>query len=193
MVLDRALGFLGLLLVAAAFGIYLMLRAPNREVAWIVAVFVAPIVATVLLAGAVCGFTPVLGLRRIRRFRYLARFVDAFAIYRERRHTLGAAILISVLAHLLTCVASCLSLVVLGKPFSWPAIMAVTPLVIVARFLPIVPLGLGVSDTAAELLYRMSGVDAGAESQMMMRAAFLALTLLSGLAFLVPVVRRDGG
>ena len=64
------------------------------------------------------------------------------------------------------------------------AISTVTPLVTVLRILPISPLGLGVTDAAAEELYPLVGMEGGAENQMLIRGVFILVSLLCGIAFL---------
>lgn len=187
MVVDRALGLLGLLLLAVVCGLYLAVRRDLAGLEASLVILVAATAASAAVVASLCGLLPGFGFRKLRRFRHLTQFVDSFSAYRQSHGVLLAAVLLSVVAHFLTCLGACLSLVILGMPFPWIAIMAITPLVIVVRSLPITPLGLGVSDGAAEALYAWVGVGGGAETQMLMRAVAVLLLFLAGLAFFVRI------
>ena len=111
--------------------------------------------------------------------------------------TLGAiAVGLSILAHFLISVASCLGLAALGLEFSIVAIATVTPLLIFLRFLPLTPLGLGVTDFAGEELFLIVGIDGGAEVQMLLRAMWVVVLIACGAAYFggrrdLPAMRED--
>jgi uncharacterized protein (TIRG00374 family) len=192
MVLDRVIGFLALLILAALFGSYFLLGHWDERTAFAIGALTFLTIALAAALASACGLIPDFGLRAFRRFRPLAQFVRSFETYRNHRSALVSAVALSLVAHFLTCVAACGCLAVLDASFSWIAVLSVTPLIIVIRFLPLTPLGLGVSDGAAEEIYRLIGVTGGAEAQMLLRAVTILLFLLSGLAFLMRIDPRDG-
>ncbi len=58
-----------------------------------------------------------------------------------------------------------------------------------ARELPLTPLGLGVTETAAAFAFRALGFDGGAEATMLVRVVFVAIALGGAVALLWPAER----
>ena len=92
-----------------------------------------------------------------------------------------------MVGHFGLCLAAWCGMVALREPVSLMAISTVTPLVTVLRILPLSPLGLGITDAAAEGLYPLVGLQGGAENQMLMRGVFILMSLVCGIAFLLRV------
>lgn len=57
------------------------------------------------------------------------------------------------------------------------------PILLVLTSLPITPLGIGVADGAAEFLFGMVGLSAGAELQMFIRAMIVIVLIVSGISY----------
>jgi uncharacterized membrane protein YbhN (UPF0104 family) len=80
--------------------------------------------------------------------------------------------------------ATYLSLLALGADDpSLAAVIAITCMLNLVWMVPITPLGLGVTDTAAEFLFALIGISVGAEQQMLIRLFGVLLSLAGGLAF----------
>jgi uncharacterized membrane protein YbhN (UPF0104 family) len=91
--------------------------------------------------------------------------------------------MISVAGHLLTGIAWFVAMSALGYQVPISAVIFLTSLLLVLRSIPTTPLGLGVTDGAAEILYQLIGNPAGAELQMLMRVISMSVFLLGGFAF----------
>ena len=181
--LDRALGFMGLLILAVAVSVVFVLRYDMEASRGILALMVVSLIVTILLLAVACGYIPMVGARFFRKFNWMAKFIDALATYRNSHRELAIIVIMSVLGHALVIVAACFGLMAMGLDFSILAIATVTPILIVVRFIPLTPLGLGVSDAAGEELYNMLGIAGGAENQMLLRATWIVVLLLCGLIF----------
>ncbi len=72
------------------------------------------------------------------------------------------------------------------------AAFIVTPLVTLSSALPITPQGLGVAETTAEWLYSSVGISGGASALLVLRLAWVMMTLTTGLAWLVPDAPSPG-
>ena len=180
---DRALGFVGLLLLAVAFAaLYLLERGQGISIDLLLWLLGLLSIVSVVLAVAL-GFLPLAGMHWLRSIRSISGFIDALATFQQSHGTLVLVVAVSVLANFLVAVAAGFGLAALGIEFSFMALATVTPVLIVIRFLPLTPLGLGVTDAAAVELYRLVGLDGGAENQMLLRATWIVLVILCGLAF----------
>src|SRR5699024_9012802 len=66
------------------------------------------------------------------------------------------------------------------------SIVLVTPFVILSSLVPLTPLGLGVTDATAAILFAGIGVAHGVAATMILRATFVLMSLACGLAWLWP-------
>ena len=181
MIVDRFVGLVGLLMLASIFSLYLAV-SHGGSVAWTLAGTIVTAMLSVVGSLAVVsrGWLPRVAFFNRPIFR---KWALAFQTYREDTGALVSATLLSMVAHLLTSLAACAGLAVLGQSFSWITVAAITPVVIFARFVPVTPMGLGVSDSVAEALYDMSGISGGAEVQMLLRATMVLLLVSGGISF----------
>jgi len=183
-VIDRVLGLVGMLVLTSIAGaIYWSIT----KAAWagvMVAVTFGLVVTSLAMIAAVCGLLPWIGLRWLRRIRVLTRLLDAFALYKDHAGALILSLAISVLGHLFTCIAWGFGIMALGYAVPVIGVLAVTPLLLVLRSIPTTPLGLGVTDSAAEILYQLIGTPVGAELQMFIRVISVVIFLVCGVAFL---------
>ncbi|MGE3933808.1 MAG: lysylphosphatidylglycerol synthase transmembrane domain-containing protein [Rhodospirillaceae bacterium] len=181
LVVDRAVGMTALLTMAVAGGLLFLPPA-----------FAAAVLgASVLLAGTAAAAWAFLRLwRRIRLpWRLPQQVVEGLAAYRGHRGTLAAAFALSCVGHAIGLAALWLSFGVLGAAPPAPAVAGAGPLVSLARELPLAPLGIGVTETAAAFAFGALGVDGGAEAIMLVRLVFVAIALGGGVAFLWPAAR----
>ena len=191
MIVDRVIGFLGLLLLSLIFSIHFAFTH-GGSIPWLLVGAIAGaligFVGTITLAN--CGWLP---RSKVLDRPIVAKWASAFQAYRGDTRALTRATLLSMLAHLMTSLAACSGLAGLGLTFSWVSVATVTPLVIFARFLPLTPMGLGVSDSVAEYFYELSGISGGAEVQMLLRASMVIVLVLGGISFWIPVESRKIG
>jgi uncharacterized membrane protein YbhN (UPF0104 family) len=184
--LDRLLGFLGLLTVAFGGSLALLASSVSRN-------FLVLPAAAMALAGALLAGAWVL-LRqesRFRRFESIERFATAVAAYRGHKATLGAAFALSCFGHIAGAIAAVFAFRGLGASPGLLTVLAIQPLVTLARVVPLTPLGLGVADAAAEELYGIGGSSLGAEVSMILRAAQVLVALAGLVTWLLPVKTPD--
>ncbi|HUT09433.1 MAG TPA: lysylphosphatidylglycerol synthase transmembrane domain-containing protein [Thermoguttaceae bacterium] len=183
-VLDRALGVLALLILGGVCSLILLAR--NHSPWMLRLVLVNGLLLVVLLAalGIVCGFVRPQMLDRLRHIRLLDHLLHAFHAYRGHRRTLAWGLLLSLIGHVGVCCAAAFALLSLGYPAFLSAVFTATPIVTVARSIPLTPLGLGVSDSVAAFLYPVVGLQGGAEVQMLLRASVTLIFLTCGVAYL---------
>ncbi len=82
-----------------------------------------------------------------------------------------------------------LSLLERSTPFV--STVSISPFVILSSLVPLTPLGLGVTDAAAALLFSAVGAMHGAAATMILRTSFVLLSLVCGLMWLWPVKISD--
>jgi uncharacterized protein (TIRG00374 family) len=181
--LDRALGFLGLLILAVSFGTWFLIGSEQEFSRYVLMILIASLLGVLLVLGIACGYIPLIGSKHLRKFTWLAIFIDALAAYRTKHRELLIVIILSVVAHFLAILGACFGLMAMSIEFSFLAVATVTPLLIFIRFIPLTPLGLGITDAAGEEFYNLVGIFGGAENQMLLRAVWVVLILLCGLSF----------
>jgi uncharacterized membrane protein YbhN (UPF0104 family) len=65
------------------------------------------------------------------------------------------------------------------------------PLVILTGVLPLTPLGLGVTDAVALMVFSTIHISSGANAVMLSRITFVAISALCGLAWFVPLHQNN--
>lgn len=179
LLVDRVLGFVGLAALSIGVGgVYAIMNWDTASAKTLTAILNVLLVSFLIICIAAY-----LGHTALRKIRPLAKFLEALTEYREHPATLFHAIALSVVGHFLTCVAMYFGLSALGISSSLMTVTVVTPLVIAIRFLPLTPLGLGISDGAAESLYSTMGIEGGAEVQMLLRATMIIILLCCGIGY----------
>jgi len=185
-IVDRLLGLLALASLAFAFGLPILL-ASNSEAGNRLLLISASVTLVLLVCTAmVLGLLPTRWLRFVRRVRLLDRFAVALQGFRGKTVSLGIGVLLSVLGHLCVGFAACAGLAALVLPVSLGPVLAVTPLVTLSKTIPLTPMGLGITESIAALLYPLVGLEGGAEVQMLIRATITVLLASCALAWLVP-------
>ncbi|MCW5976511.1 MAG: flippase-like domain-containing protein [Bryobacteraceae bacterium] len=189
---DRLVGLASLALLAFFWGAVFMISQPDTAIARaIVAASLA------LLAVGATGTLAALGFPRVveflRRWRPAQRVVAGVWAYRLRKRALLEALAISCASHSFVMAASWLAFVTLGVSAPFVAVGAITPLISISYGIPLTPMGLGVSDSVGDALYRLIGVAEGAEVSVVLRAVALLMSAACGAAFLLPVFRTRNG
>jgi uncharacterized protein (TIRG00374 family) len=183
--LDRALGFLGLLILAVSFGAWFLIGSDLDFSLNLLVILIASLLGVLIILGIACGYIPLIGARLLRKISWLATFIDALAAYRSKQRELLIVVMLSVAAHFLVILGACFGLMAMNIEFSFLAVATVTPLLIFIRFIPLTPLGLGITDAAGEEFYNLVGIAGGAENQMLLRGVWVILLLLCGLSFFI--------
>ncbi len=190
-VVDRLLGLVSLLALGGTFASLALVGGSGPEAGWERAwpiLMVSGLVVAAGLAGLIwIGTRPASSpLERIPGWSALAAPCRETLGYREHPRVLVAGFLLSMAGHLGMVAAAYFSFRCLGEtPRPW-SVLAIAPGVNLAGALPLAPLGLGVADATAEALYPLVGLSGGAEAVMLTRFLNLALSLVCGLALLLP-------
>jgi len=181
LLVDRAVGMTALLAIAVAGGVL-----------FLPALFATAVLAAAGVLAATVG-AALLFLRLSHRIRLPWRLpqqvVEALAAYRRHGATLAGAFVLSCAGHAIGLAALWLGFRALGAMVPATAVAGAGPLVSLARELPLTPLGLGVTETAAAFAFRALGVDGGAEATMLVRLVFVAIALGGAVAMLWPAER----
>ena len=109
---------------------------------------------------------------------YPARMLDTMQAFRHRLRTLAAAVAVSLVAHALSMAIVFLLVSAMQGEQSGQQISAVpflASLGFVANNIPLTPGGLGVGEAAFESLFRVAGLEGGAEAMLAWRVLLLAL------------------
>ena len=175
--IDRLLGFFGLLLLGLVGSLYLMVRLDDAGPVWVLALISLAGLALIALAPALVGVMRLLPIDRIRRgFATLAREVDLLARDRPRLMKLVAASVVGQLA--LAAAVSCLARG-LEVHVDLLGAFAVVPGVMVAASIPISIAGWGVREASMVVGLGLLGV--GQSDAALISIGFGLLVLLFGL------------
>jgi uncharacterized protein (TIRG00374 family) len=175
--IDRLIGFLGLLLLGLVGSLYLMARLENSGPVWVVAMVSLGGLVLIVLAPTLVGAMKWLAFDRIRQgFETLAREVNLLARNRPRLARLvGASILGQLaLATSVYCLARDLDV-----PLDLLSTFAVVPGVMVAASIPISIAGWGVREATMVVGLGLLGV--GQSDAAIISIGFGVLVLIFGL------------
>lgn len=111
--------------------------------------------------------------------------------YRAHGRRLLFCLCLSLVVGVLTMGAYRIAGQAIGTPLGWKQVFLVCPLVFVATALPIAPSGIGVSETAASVLFAQFGVETGATIMLVVRLWFVALRLPGALFYVLRGRRLD--
>ena len=185
LLIDRAIGFLGLLILAVFFGFIYLVQHSSTDSFRLFIVAGGLLVSLTTAIGMLCGFVPIWSGHRFRETGRFASFFHSLSEYQHHRVALFAAVVVSTIGHMLMIFAAYCGLSALGIPASFVSLAAVVPLIVLLSVIPITPLGLGIQDGAAEGLYPIVGLSGGAENQMLLRTTWVLLLLVCGFSFLL--------
>lgn len=181
--LDRILGLLGLLLLPLVLApFFLDIVGAQPVIQWMLGV--ALLSSLALAAGILVALSrrgiasaPVrLALRLAPLGGYPARILQTIHGYRAEGGTLLRAVAWSVAANL--CAAACIVCLQLATLPGSAAPLGgfLASIAFVLNNVPITPGGIGFTEAAVASLYRIAGLQGGAETMLGMRLLFLALT-----------------
>jgi uncharacterized membrane protein YbhN (UPF0104 family) len=181
--LDRGLALAALLFVALPALLFLAPIDPGHMVLRSVG-----LVAGSGLAAAYGGCLMLRAVRRSRIWTSLPQWIQTLVASGDwsltSRTGLGRLIPLSALVHLLSIAAIFLAAHAVHVPLTFPVVLAIGPILLLAQVLPISVGGWGVREAAAVALLAMTGVDAtSALLVSIMFGIFLLLATLPGVLF----------
>ncbi len=192
--LDRLAGLLGLLLLAAAAGPFLIVQGNGAVGKRVTATAWA--ILGVLATGAFLYLHPLprrlLGINLLTRVGVVQKLDAAVTGYRHHVGTFAVTIGLSVPVHLILATATAFAGYAVGVPAALSTLIAALPIAFLTGALPITVLGMGVMEPAAASLLEGSGTTFNQIVAMMMayRAFMLVYGLIGGLAMLLRRKRR---
>lgn len=187
-VVDRYLGALALFALGPVALALLWLRGVREP--WLL--------RSALMVGGLCAAAALLPylastprtaalLGPLRRRKLVSDLHGALVGYRGQGGALAAGLGLSALIHLSHLAACWCALAALGYRVDLLGVCAVMPLVNLAGQVPITPQALGVKEGLAEQLFRVTGMEGGAEMVLLLRVVVIGQGLLCLPALLLPV------
>jgi glycosyltransferase 2 family protein len=187
-IFDRVIGLFSVLMLPLLFAP--LFSQLIRAVPALRYLLVASAVFGLFLLGGllVCLFAPAVVNRVLARgFRFLPwenltqRTVKTIAEYRRNPGALGAALGLSLAANLSLIAVTAVAILILHPASMTTKMCIVVPLGDVANSLPLTPGGLGVGEAAYNALFRLAGLEGGADALLCWRIWRAAVGLI-GLA-----------
>ncbi|MDP2996348.1 MAG: lysylphosphatidylglycerol synthase transmembrane domain-containing protein [Bryobacterales bacterium] len=166
--MDRLIGLYALIFLAVLFG-GAYLRQP------------------VLISLVVVSAGTLAAVQIARRWGPIRRRVTGVTAYRPFGGVLWRAFVLSCFGHCSGIAGIYFWFRTLNVPAPALSVCAITPLVNLLQSISLTPMGLGVTDTASEVLFAMARVEGGAEVITLNRLLALLVSLACGIAILFPV------
>jgi hypothetical protein len=180
---DRFTGLSALILLGAGFGGWYLW--PQFDARWLV------FGGGVAVAAAGLGILAWQGAAMLcARFPSAGTASDALRRVRHVPGKLLVAFFLSIAAHLAITAGYYYAFRAIGASPPPLAVLAISPLLTLLRSVAITPMGLGVMEWSADLLYAATGQHEGAEAVMLIRLVGLMFALVCGLLFFVPMEKK---
>jgi glycosyltransferase 2 family protein len=193
---DRAVGLFSILLLPLLFAPLFVPLIRTVPALQILLAITAALAAGLLAAFLLCLFSPgwIVGAAKwmsgfLPGQDLPGRIVASIAAYRGRWSVLCAALAASLASNLTLIAATALAIFLLSPNSLSLKLCLVVPMGDVANSLPLTPGGLGVGETAFSALFRVAGLQGGAEALLCWRI-WRAMVGLSGLAIYLRGMRR---
>jgi len=196
LILDRLVGIFSLVLLPLLFAPFFLdlLRSVSllRQLLYIDALLAAFMLVS---AGVVMFFAPTRSwvtslMGRWPGIKNLAlRVLDAMAVHGKNRGTLFFAFLLSLLANLVLVVVTALGLYAINPASFSTRLALVAPIGHLVNSLPLTPGGIGIGETAFTALFRLTGINGGAETLLCVRLWNVLVGLLGLLVYLFGMQR----
>jgi glycosyltransferase 2 family protein len=193
---DRIVGLFSLLVLPLLFAPLFPELIRSEKVLQALLMIAAALAVCLLAAFLLCVFQPP-WLKRL--VEWLSRFlpgrkvpervIATFGVYRSSPHPLFAALGASLVSNFILIAATALAILLLSPNSMSLKMCLVIPLADVANGLPLTPGGLGVGETAFNALFKIVGLQGGAEAMLCWRI-WRALVGLVGLVLYLRGVGR---
>jgi uncharacterized membrane protein YbhN (UPF0104 family) len=128
-------------------------------------------------------FWPQNPLHRLRQWRLLRDMPSTL----PDKSTFMLPAVIACLTHFCNAMSLICAFYAMGEAVPIGASLLLTPVIILAGLIPLTPLGLGVSDAVALLLFHTVHIDNGANALMLGRITFVIISACCGLAWFTPL------
>ncbi|HEY6466096.1 MAG TPA: lysylphosphatidylglycerol synthase transmembrane domain-containing protein [Candidatus Acidoferrales bacterium] len=194
---DRAVGLFSILLLPLLFAPLFGSLIRSVPILQILLAITAALAIAMLAAFLLCLYSQAQMTRAARwASRFLPghqlpeRIVATMGAYRGQWPTLVAALMASLASNLTLIAATALAIFLIAPNSLSLKMCLVIPMGDVANSLPLTPGGLGVGETAFNALFKIAGLEGGAEALLCWRI-WRALVSLAGLAIYLKGMRRS--
>lgn len=178
---DRILGVGALLSLTVICNMMLLTRtlpAPIKSTFAAITVF-----SICLLALPLSLLLPKNPLHRLRQWHLLRKVPQVpFA-----KTTFILPAIVACSTHFCNAMALICALYAMGEAVPIGPSLLLMPVIILSSLIPLTPLGLGISDAVALLLFNTVHISNGANAMMLGRITFVIISALSGIAWFVPI------
>lgn len=196
LVLDRLAGILSLVLLPVLFAPFFtgLLRSVPvlRRLLYMDALLAALMLAgtaIVMFFGPARAWVATL-LRRWPGIQRLAlRVMDAVAVHGKFRGTLLCALALSILANLALIVVTAMGLYAVNPAAVSMKLTLIAPIGHLVNSLPLTPGGIGVGESAFDVLFKLAGMSGGAETLLCVRVWNILIGLLGLVVYLLGIGR----
>lgn len=185
-IMDRILGLIALLILSVFFGaILLWLKSDPliNKMLLISTSFLGFLIAILALLFNAQVFK-ILHSSWLRK--WFGEIIQAMHVYRYNKTTLILGLLLSLIGHMGNFLSAYFALISMDFPVLFIGLLTVTPLITLSQAIPLTPLGLGVTDGMASILYPVVGLQGGAEVIMLLRVIGVFIFTFCGLSFFQP-------
>ncbi len=191
LVMDRLIGLASMVFLGAVFGGLLYLQNFDPLLGIIVlglwfglAGFLA--IGLVILSPGFAGlFNP------LKRWMIFERVHSALVSYREHRIKLFEGFLLTVPGHIGIFAATYFGFIAFDINLPALNVFALSPIVSLSNLIPLTPMGIGVSEWVASVMYARYHYTGGADVNMVLRLVNVFLMMLCGIGFLFPVFDKE--
>ncbi|MDF2439246.1 MAG: glycosyltransferase 2 family protein [Abditibacteriota bacterium] len=184
LIVDRVIGVL--MLLALLLPLLFFTPRPEHQMLFTFARYLAA-------AGAILTLLALLSWKASSRRAllpdgFIGHVLAALNAYHEQPKVLWSACAWALATHLFNALSFWFGFGALGLPAHPFTVIMMAPAVVLSYIVPLTPMGLGVADAVAATLFSAVGIAGGGATTMLLRATWLLLSLLCGLAFFY----RDG-
>lgn len=193
LVMDRLIGLLSMVLLGGVFGGLLFLQNFDPMLGVLVlglwlAVFGFLAIGLVIFSARFANlFAP------LTRWSILERVHSALVSYREHKIKLFEGLLLTLPGHVGIFAATYFGFVAFDVQVSPLNVFALSPIVNLSNLIPLTPMGIGVSEWVASVMYSRYDSTCGADVNMVLRLVNVFLMMLCGVGMLFPVFDKADG
>lgn len=190
LVMDRLIGLASMVFLGALFGLLLFLQSGDPVLGllvlglWMILGGFTGIVMVILSPAFAKLFMP------LTQWPVFERVHSALVSYREHKIKLFEGFILTIPGHVGILAATYFGFVSFNLSVPVLNVFAIAPIVSLSNLIPVTPMGIGVSEWVASVMYARFHYTNGADVNMVLRLVNVFLMLLCGIAMLFPVFEK---
>lgn len=191
LVMDRLIGLFCMVFLGAAFGGLLWLQSKDPILGilvlglWAAMLGFVGITLVILSPGFASMFAP------LTKWMIFDRVHSALVSYREHKIKLLEGFILTVPGHVGLLAATYFGFVAFDIQIPCLNVFAIAPIVSLSNIIPLTPMGIGVSEWVASVLYSRYHFTGGADVNMVLRLVNMSLMAVCGVAMLFPLFDKE--